>query len=316
MNNFGGLGINPTEWAWYHVFAVDPDGANHLIAPDVINQKMMQTFDDGDNWTEIPLLTSQVTDNGRLLFRAPWSGIRSQVTAIEFFPDDPNMVAIGTRENGIFISSDRGASWSKVPGSESVPYITSFDWRTADDIIISSYGRGLWRAQRVFLGTRNAPPAPVEGAITAGLVPRRDGTLPGIVFSKAPLAMHPGEQEAANRAEVEEKPIGREESPTVGKPYLEVRTGNALGSNVALPGQTVQIVVRGARGGIEIAIDGETLGTVAVGDEGQFSASVEAPRQFGIHKITIINQANGKVIDGAMLLVRPGDKGRLEGGPR
>jgi hypothetical protein len=55
------------------------------------------------------------------------------------------MVALGTWENGIFLSSDRGATWSKVPGSERVTYITSFDWRSARDIIVSSYGRGLWR---------------------------------------------------------------------------------------------------------------------------------------------------------------------------
>ena len=41
MNNFGGLGINPTMFAWYSVFAVDPGNAYHLIAPDVVNEKMM-----------------------------------------------------------------------------------------------------------------------------------------------------------------------------------------------------------------------------------------------------------------------------------
>src|SRR6185503_3294567 len=69
MNGFGGLGINPTMFAWYEVFAVDPLDSRHLIAPDVINEKMMQTWDGGDNWAEIPLLTSLVTEAGRFQFR-------------------------------------------------------------------------------------------------------------------------------------------------------------------------------------------------------------------------------------------------------
>jgi len=32
---FGGLGLFPTDWAWYTVFAVDPNNADHLIAPDI-----------------------------------------------------------------------------------------------------------------------------------------------------------------------------------------------------------------------------------------------------------------------------------------
>lgn len=54
MNGFGGLGINPTMFAWYQVFGVDPQDSRHIIAPDIINAKMMQTSDGGENWTEIP----------------------------------------------------------------------------------------------------------------------------------------------------------------------------------------------------------------------------------------------------------------------
>jgi photosystem II stability/assembly factor-like uncharacterized protein len=386
MNNFGGLGIDPHQFATYEVFAVDPGNANHLIAPDVVSQKMMQTFDGGDNWTEIPLLTSQVTDSGRLLFRR---GNFSQVSAISFFPDDPNMVALGTTENGIFISADRGATWTQALGSQRVTLVTSFDWRTAEDIIVSSYGRGLWRVYYLitipmplfakycelpctirplspplpdpeqyeqavlvfggeiqgarveggivkelfvrpgssvaffsdqdkapdikltettrvgFIGVTNAPAAPYEAAMITGLTLRRNGTLAGVVFSKAPLAMHVAEQ----RAPAEEKPVGREVSPIAGKPYLEVIAGT--GANAVAPGQTVQLAGRGHGAGstVEIAIDGKIVEKVAVGQDGRFSATVEAPRQFGIHNITVIDQANAKVVDGSMLLVRPEDKG-------
>lgn len=141
MNNFGGLGINPTMFAWYQVFAVDPGNTQHLIAPDVINEKMMESSDGGDNWTEIPNLTSQITNAGEFFFHR---SIFPQASAVSFSPDDPNMVAIGTWQAGLFVSGDRGATWWKVPGTDLITYITSVEWRSGNDAIVSTYGRGLW----------------------------------------------------------------------------------------------------------------------------------------------------------------------------
>ena len=400
MNNFGGLGINPTMFAWYQVFAVDPRNPNHLIAPDVVNQAMMQTFDGGDTWSEIPQLTDQVTGNGRFLFRR---GIFPQVSAISFYPDDPNMVALGTWQNGIFLSTDRGATWTKVPQSERVPYITSFDWRTAHDLVVSSYGRGLWRLnfsmildlhllahycefcntrpllprirplpprpdpppepdgavlvfggriqgarvadgrvrelfirpgssvaflsrqetapdiklteitrQVGFSGLRGVPKAPDRADIIVGIT-MRAGALAGLIFSRSPLEMNVEERKAelaAEKAEPGEHAVGRAESPIAGKPYVEVITGHVTGANSAIPGQTIQIAGRSHRAGstVEIAIDGKVIEKAAVAADGRFSATVEAPRQFGMHNITIIDQESAKPVDGAMLLVRPEDK--------
>ena len=61
MNGFGGLGINPTMFAWYQVFGVDPKDSRHIIAPDIVNEKMMRSTDGGDNWSDIPALTTLVT---------------------------------------------------------------------------------------------------------------------------------------------------------------------------------------------------------------------------------------------------------------
>lgn len=147
MNNFGGLGVNPTMFAWYQVFGVDPSNGAHIIAPDIVNEKMMQTTDGGNNWTEIPALTSLVTDGGQFMFR---DSIFPHASAIGFSLDNPSMVAVGTFQGGIFISGDGGAHWAKVPGSEAVTYITAFEWRSSTDVIVSTYGRGLWRLRWIF----------------------------------------------------------------------------------------------------------------------------------------------------------------------
>jgi len=53
-DEFRRLGIMPTMFAWYQVFAVAPNSPNLLIAPDVINQKMMRSDTGGEIWQEIP----------------------------------------------------------------------------------------------------------------------------------------------------------------------------------------------------------------------------------------------------------------------
>ena len=142
MNGFGSLGINPTMFAWYEVFAVDPSNSSHLIAPDIFNQKIMELHDGGNNWSEIPGLTNAVSDNGRFNFG---HSIFPQASAVSFNADNGDMVALGTQANGLFLSEDGAASWAKVPGSERATYITSVEWRTALDAFVSTYGRGLWR---------------------------------------------------------------------------------------------------------------------------------------------------------------------------
>ena len=142
MTNFGGLGIMPTMFAWYQVFGVAQKNPSLLIAPDVVNQKMMRSDTGGDTSARrSPGLTALVTDGGRLLFNV---GIFPQVSAVSFSPDDPNLVAVGTRQNGIFMSGDGGLTWEKVPGSVAT-LITSLTWRSSTDLTVSTYGRGLWR---------------------------------------------------------------------------------------------------------------------------------------------------------------------------
>jgi photosystem II stability/assembly factor-like uncharacterized protein len=153
MRNFGSLGINPTMFAWYQVYGIDPGNAFHIIAPDVFNQRMMETRNGGEDWTEIPGLTNLVTDNGRLLFRTNLIGgpdaVFPVVTAVSFSPQNPQMVLIGTSEGGIFRSNDNGATWKKIENTGLATYITAFHWTSANDVFVSTYGRGLWRLKNV-----------------------------------------------------------------------------------------------------------------------------------------------------------------------
>jgi len=51
----------------------------------------------------------------------------------------------GTYEGGIYHSTDNGAHWARIPGSELVTFVTAFHWLASGDVVVSTYGRGLWK---------------------------------------------------------------------------------------------------------------------------------------------------------------------------
>jgi hypothetical protein len=67
-----------------------------------------------------------------------------QVIQITFDPHRPGRILIGTRDAGVIVSEDSGASWYTVPTSERIVYGTGFDFSLDNRIHASSYGRGLW----------------------------------------------------------------------------------------------------------------------------------------------------------------------------
>jgi photosystem II stability/assembly factor-like uncharacterized protein len=385
MNNFGGLGINPTMFAWYEVFAVDPFDSRHLIAPDLLNEKMMETHDGGDNWTEIPALTQLVTDNGRFLFG--WS-MFPHASAISFNPDNPNLVAVGTWQGGILLSRDRGATWSRITGSERVTDITSIEWKSATEAVVSSYGRGLWRLASRFIlpfpqfdtycktpctiqpftpvvsqsatrailafngrilgGTATngvlqelfvtpassvvifsdtsdltavkiteadkesgfkgatAPAGPAKqsmAAVTLG----KNGNLLGAAFTANPLPMYePTDKEKTQ----DNDPVGgTPQSPTLGKPYAELDVAGAALTKTVAPKAPLHLTGRSfpRAASLTITVDDVTALKLKSGDLGDFTATVTAPTDPGLHSVKVLD-ANGKLLDGAMFLVGHADE--------
>lgn len=376
-NNFGGLGIKPTMWAWYQVFGVDSGNSTHVIAPDVVNQRMMETWDGGENWTEIPGLTSMVTSGGAFLFRR---GIFPFASAVSFSPNDPNMVAVGTLNNGVFVSGDRGATWTKVPDSEGATDLTSIEWKTGNEAVISSYGRGLWRltwglvrpfpdvdsfcddrctidpfppfedppsfdeALLVFAGRIQgarfadgalrelfvSPGSSVVFFTDAGKVaevtitesmkevgwgdleppqPRDGQQLVGLGLSgwKPAAAMHTEGDLALYEPTKEEReqvdiPMS-EESPTKGRPYIEL-------SNTVSAGDALEIRARDfpANTDVEIVVDDRVMEKTRVPGDGVLVTSLPAPPEHGLHVLTIRDAQTRTILDGANFLVQHEDE--------
>jgi photosystem II stability/assembly factor-like uncharacterized protein len=142
LTNFGGLGVVQTMFAQYWGLAVDPSDPMHLIAPDVRTGAVKESWDGGETWAEMPALTDLVTRGGALRFADAFVPV---VSSISFHPENAYFVLAGGLEGGIYFSNDRGATWRHVPGSEPVTSIISFYWQSDNTVIVSTYGRGLWK---------------------------------------------------------------------------------------------------------------------------------------------------------------------------
>ncbi len=130
------------------VLGVDPGRPWHVLAPDSENGKVMESFNGGDTWIEVRSLSELVRRNaaGELRFRFSAASIsaHTMVSAIAFCPENPNLVLVGTVENGLFFSSDRAATWRRVPGSEHITNVSAIHWRSANSAVVGSWGRGLF----------------------------------------------------------------------------------------------------------------------------------------------------------------------------
>lgn len=139
----GSLGQRATEFDWQAVFGVDPRDPDFIIAPDIANQVVKVSTDGGQRWATDTALTQAVTQRGRLLLYDGYAG-RMQVTHITYDPYNRSRIFVGTKDAGVIVSQDHGATWEPVARSEAMLYITGFFVFRDNRVAVSTYGRGLW----------------------------------------------------------------------------------------------------------------------------------------------------------------------------
>lgn len=145
-NGFGSLGTFPTEFKWYNVFAVHPTNPEHVIIADIESSEIKVSKDGGKNWYAETALTYLITDGGKIEFyKIVDCCPKMLVTCMSFNPDNPNEIAIGTRENGIFFSWDGGSIWYKLDNTVQITNASSISFYFDGSILVSTYGRGLWK---------------------------------------------------------------------------------------------------------------------------------------------------------------------------
>jgi photosystem II stability/assembly factor-like uncharacterized protein len=142
ITSFGSLGIFPTMFAWYKPYGVDPANPDFFIVPDIVDDVVKVSRDGGGTWTPDTALTTLVTESGSLRFR---KGAFTQISSFGYDPVCRGHILVGTVQAGMFQTFDFAATWSKVKHSERIPNISGFFFAQKGEVVLSSYGRGLWR---------------------------------------------------------------------------------------------------------------------------------------------------------------------------
>ena len=148
------------------VFDVDPANSSRLYISNLTPSgvQMMFSNDSGDTWHYHPHLDNLMTGDGEFLYqntRGPtrFTGFNGypQPTFVEFDPQNPNVIASGGADSGVFLSVDSGFSWTLLsdpldPAGSGIPHIprprfAAFDHEPGDsiDIYVGTQGKGALR---------------------------------------------------------------------------------------------------------------------------------------------------------------------------
>lgn len=172
------VGTDPND-AWEQVnlpagdisqFDVDPNDPARLIAANNRTNDtpaMVMSTDGGTTWTALPELDELMTGDGAFLYRTALGRFGgdgyAQPSLLAFDEDDPDTIAAGAWDSGLFLSTDGGSSWvlltdpvdaggvSGDPPHLPRPWYAYFDHETASGTGVNMYvgtrGRGVWRVE-------------------------------------------------------------------------------------------------------------------------------------------------------------------------
>ncbi len=154
------------------VFGIDPHDARRLIAsfvPETGTPSMVRTVDGGAVWEDLPALDRLMTADGAFKYINQTGynqyqlGVGTvQPSAVAFDPENPDYVAAGGADTGVFLSRDGGRGWMLLTGPATGspggaphiprPLFIHFDHEAppADHfhqvtLYVGSQGRGVWR---------------------------------------------------------------------------------------------------------------------------------------------------------------------------
>jgi hypothetical protein len=112
----------PDGTGGFGIFDVDPTDPNRIIASHLrtgLDPQMVITTDGGAAWTNLPALDTRMTGGGAFKYVTTRGAYRVtshsgyvQPTLVAFNPYDKNSIVAGAMDAGVFISHDKGSSWT------------------------------------------------------------------------------------------------------------------------------------------------------------------------------------------------------------
>jgi hypothetical protein len=137
----GGLNLGNTENA---IFGANPFNALEMMACDNATGKLMRSTNGGDSFSELTAFTEFYNDMNEPGLKSSMG--YNSLSCISYSPFTNGVVLAATLSQGVFLSSDGGTTWKKLinPG---VLMSTTIHWVSANQAVISTYGRGLFRVR-------------------------------------------------------------------------------------------------------------------------------------------------------------------------
>lgn len=152
----------------FGVYSVDATDPQRIFASQLTGAgapRMVITRNGGATWTPMPVLDSMMTGGGDFMARTTlgptsFTGFNGypQPSLVALDPDDPDILAAGGVDSGVFLSVNGGTRWERVtdpltPGTSGRPHIprpryAHFDHDPAGDdvnLFLGTQGRGAWR---------------------------------------------------------------------------------------------------------------------------------------------------------------------------
>jgi photosystem II stability/assembly factor-like uncharacterized protein len=152
-------------WNYYGVEALALDPNNAALVYLALgkytsggNGRLWKSSDRGKTWVESDL---QVTMGGDENKR--WAGNRLAVS-----PGDSNLLLFGSRQNGLWRSTDGGLHWTKVSHFEAAPnseigiIAVAFDPQLPNQVYLSAYGDGIYQSNDAGVTWTKMKTSPVQ----------------------------------------------------------------------------------------------------------------------------------------------------------
>jgi Tectonin domain len=139
----GGIASVNNQFLTNPVFTVNPENPLIAFAAEANTGILKKTSNGGDSWNEVISFSTVYSDGGNASFKS--SNGQHSIWNVEYSPYDPNFILVGTVSKGIFFSKDAGDTWQKIIDNVGVYMPTDFHWRSAKEILVATYGRGLFK---------------------------------------------------------------------------------------------------------------------------------------------------------------------------
>jgi len=137
----GGIAEIGQQFLFHSNYCVNPADPQQIFAVEKGTGRLKVSTTGGNYWTDAASFNSLYETGGSRFISN--SGTYA-IWSMSISPFDPRIVVVGTVSKGVFLSMNGGVDWQQLP-TQGIFMPTSFFWRSAQEVLVATYGRGLYK---------------------------------------------------------------------------------------------------------------------------------------------------------------------------